>query len=188
MYLDKKDKGRKMRRLNIIICGIGGQGIILVSNILAEALFSKGYDVKLSETKGMSRRGGSVSCHIKAGKEVYSPLMRYGDTDMVICIEKNEMPNFFDYLNKKTLIIMNGEYKIKEEFDKINNLKLINADMIANRIGNKKLTNMILLGYLSEYLKIDNRIWTNTIKKAFTKKDMRELNLKAFLEGKRIRV
>lgn len=172
-----------MKKLNIIINGIGGQGIILASNILAEVLSSRGYDVKVSVIKGMSRRGGPVSCQIKAGKKIYSPLIQQKDADIVVCLDERNFDKYLRYLNEKTLIIVNGRSK-KTNYER-DNIERVDTDKIAEKIGNIRLSNLVLLGFLSGFLDIEDRIWMNIIKSMFKNRDIRKLNLKAFFKGKR---
>ena len=81
---------------NVIICGTGGQGILLASEIICKVMMAAGYDVKKSEVHGMAQRGGSVTSHVRYGKKVFSPIARKGDIDILISFEKLETLRYLD--------------------------------------------------------------------------------------------
>ncbi len=95
---------------NIIIAGVGGQGIITLTRILAQATLIEGYDVKTSELHGLSQRGGSVETHIRFGKEVSSPLVRQGGADLIISLEMNESFKacYYASLERETIFLINN--------------------------------------------------------------------------------
>ena len=92
---------------NIMIVGVGGQGTLLASRILGNAIISQGYDVKLSEVHGMSQRGGSVVTYVKFGEKFYSPIIDMGEADIILAFEKLEAYRYLPYLKKGGVLITN---------------------------------------------------------------------------------
>jgi Pyruvate:ferredoxin oxidoreductase and related 2-oxoacid:ferredoxin oxidoreductases, gamma subunit len=91
---------------SLLLAGVGGQGIILVSKILSEGLMEEGFDVKMSEIHGMSQRGGSVTTQIKFGQKVYSPIINTGEADVLVAFEKIEALRYIENLKiSGTLIV-----------------------------------------------------------------------------------
>jgi len=183
---------------NIILVGVGGQGIILASEVLAEAALEAGYDVRKSEVHGMAQRGGSVSSHVRFGKEVKSPLIELGHADYMLAFEKVEGLRSCDYLRTGATIIMNdteiipptvsigmGEYpenvpgKLRElGFD----LVLLDARRLAEQAGTAKAANVVLLASMASLLDIDKEIWENVIRRRVPKKFI-DVNMEAFRLG-----
>lgn len=186
---------------NVIFAGVGGQGVILASKVLMEAAMNKGYDVKESEVHGMAQRGGSVDCHVRFGKEVYSPLIPRGGADYVVCLELLETMRKLDYLNKNAVLIVNREqinpapveigamqYPDNiEEWLKQNFASTIVVDTAAalKEVGTKKALNIVMLGCLSKYLDFEVKDWEDAIKTQITEKFL-EQNLKAFHLGREL--
>ena len=185
---------------NILFCGVGGQGLMLSSTILSNVLFDAGYDIKKSEIHGMSQRGGSIISFIRFGNEVLSPTFDMGQCDILVGFEKLETLRNKNYLNSKSRIILNNyalppttvynmnlaypdDTIIESELKKITeNIKIINGSELAEELGNIKAANIIILGYLSKLLDIDNEMWINTIKKNIKPKFI-DLNIEAFSKG-----
>jgi len=148
---------KKINQFNIIICGVGGQGLITLTKILAEAAMRESYEAKTSELHGLSQRGGSVETHIRFGKKIYSPLVRQGGADLIISIEAQEALKAHHYASKKvkTIFLVNeflapilGQKTIPiEEISK--NLKKFSKKTIlipATEITKKELGNPVLAG------------------------------------------
>ena len=93
------------KTFNIIIAGVGGQGLITLTQMIAEAALIEGYDVKTSELHGLSQRGGSVQTHIRFGDKIYSPLVSLGRTNLVLGLEISETLRNLYYTNSKTIIL-----------------------------------------------------------------------------------
>ena len=184
---------------NVIMVGVGGQGTILASEILAEAALQSGLDVKKSEVHGMAQRGGSVSSHIRFGSEVKSPLIEMGQADIMLTFEKVEGLRYADMLREGAKIIMNdleivpttvslGAGKYPEDIE--NTIKglgfeliEINALELAKKAGNPKTANVVLLAKLASLLTgIKKEIWIDVIKKRVPSKFL-EVNLNAFELG-----
>ena len=94
---------------NILLVGVGGQGIIVASEIMADAFLEAGYDVKKSEVHGMAQRGGSVSTHVRFGPKVFSPLIKEGETDILVAFEELEAMRYLHFLGPKPTIILNEQ-------------------------------------------------------------------------------
>ena len=184
---------------SICITGVGGQGIILASNIISKLALSDGYDVKKSEVHGMSQRGGSVVSEVRFGKKVYSPLIPEGEADIVMSFEKVEALRYINKLKKNGLIIVNSQEILSstilaglEEYPKgiieelkatVNKVIPVNAMEDAKSLGNIKTVNSIMLGVLSGYLSFPLQLWEDIIKSSVPAKTV-ELNLKAFMRGR----
>jgi indolepyruvate ferredoxin oxidoreductase beta subunit len=186
---------------NILMVGVGGQGIILASDILAESLMEAGFDVKKSEVHGMAQRGGSVTSHVRFGKKVYSPLIPRGQTDFLYCLEMLESLRSIDFLKPDSVIILNNyrlnppsvslgveEYPegIYETFTRyFSRVSLIDGVDLAKKNGNPRTMGIIILGYLSRYLDVPGNIWESVIRRRVPKKVV-DVNLSAFEIGSRI--
>ena len=185
---------------NIIICGVGGQGILLASDILCYAAFLQGLDVKKSEVHGMAQRGGSVITHVRFGKKIYSPLIEQGTADFILAFEKLEALRYAHYLKNAGILIVNnlamppmsvlvGEANypsdIERRLKKFGSVNLIDATEIARALGNVRTTNLVLLGGLASFLDFKEASWKQAIKQNVKEKFV-ELNLVAFNKGKEI--
>ena len=156
--------------INVIMVGVGGQGIILASEVMTEVAMNAGYDVRKSEVHGMAQRGGSVSSHVRFGDNVKSPLIERGYADYMVAFEKVEGLRTCDMLKKNATIIMNdveivpttvsiglGEYP-KDVTERITglgfNLRVVDAFHLAEKAGTFKAANVVLLGTLASLLSI----------------------------------
>ena len=92
---------------NVLLAGVGGQGIILASKVLSAGLIEAGYDVKMSEVNGMAQRGGSVTTQVRFGEKVYSPIIGLGQADILVAFEKMEGGKWLDHLNPKGIMGIN---------------------------------------------------------------------------------
>jgi len=182
----------------IVICGVGGQGIILASDILSLVAMEEGYDVKKSEVHGMAQRGGSVISNCVFGEKVYSPLIGLGEGDILLAFEKLEALRSLPYLKKNGKMIVNDyerlpitvasgnvtypENIIKTLKKRIKNLIYVDGVKIAARLGNISTTNVVLLGVLARFLPFKQENWFSVIEKRVPKKTV-EINKTAFLSG-----
>ena len=183
---------------NIIIAGVGGQGTLLASRIIGAVAIKCGYDVKVSEVHGMSQRGGSVITFVKFGKKVYSPIIDIGEADIILAFEELEALRWISYLNPDGKFIVNtqnidpmpvitGAAKYPENIigtlkEKFKNVLTIDAMKYADEIGNNKVANVVLIGYMAKHTDIDKEIWVDAIKNTVPQKFV-ELNVKAFEAG-----
>ena len=183
---------------NILLIGVGGQGTILTSKILAKAIMEKGLDVKMSEIHGMSQRGGTVTTQIRYGKKVSSPVIEEGCADIIVSFEKCEALRCLSSLKKGGALIVNNyelqpvtvaigaaEYPkdiIAEYKNKVENTYVIDAFGIAESLGNAKCMNIVLLGALAKRLGLDGTDWERLIREEVPRK-AEELNISAFKRG-----
>ncbi len=186
---------------NILIVGVGGQGVLLASEILSEVAKSSGLDAKKSEVHGMSQRGGVVTSHVRFGKQVFSPLIPEGEADAVVAMEIAEGLRWAHEVSGSGTIIANRqriiptivstgkfsypedpEGKIKEIVPKA---KILDALDVAKKLGNPKLVNTVMLGVLSQALDLPEDKWLEVIER-MAPKGTGELNRKAFLDGSRM--
>ncbi|MDO9558234.1 MAG: indolepyruvate oxidoreductase subunit beta [Syntrophales bacterium] len=186
---------------NMLLAGVGGQGILLASEIICKVMMTAGYDVKKSEVHGMAQRGGSVTSHVRYGKKVFSPIARKGDIDILISFEKLETLRYLDYLKSNGMVIINdaelyppsvnlGDATYPEDIPEtvrkyFEIVKIVNASDIAVRAGNIRTVNTAILGVLSAYLDtIEAGIWESVIRTSFPEKVIKE-NIAAFNLGRK---
>lgn len=184
---------------NILLCGVGGQGTLLASNLLAECAMEAGFDVKKSEIHGMAQRGGSVVSHVRFGEKINSPIIRKGECDILLSFEELESIRWAEYLKQNGLIITNSQHilpmsvsagnavypKNIQEILSSKSLQTIAVDAIgkAKELGNQKCLNVVLIGLLAKRLTmIDEKIWPEMIKRMLPEK-LQKLNLEAFKAG-----
>lgn len=186
-----------MNTKSIMIVGVGGQGTLLASRILGNAVISEGYDVKVSEVHGMSQRGGSVVTYVRYGEKVYSPVIDKGQADIILAFELLEAYRALPYLKEGGKIIVNnqkinpmpviiGAAKYPESLsDKLSdkaNTTVIDALALAKKAGNIKAVNVVLIGVMAKNTDIEYETWVETIKNTVPEKFL-EVNLKAFEYG-----
>ncbi|MCD6453723.1 MAG: indolepyruvate oxidoreductase subunit beta [Candidatus Aminicenantes bacterium] len=185
---------------SVIIAGVGGQGILLASNLLSEAAMEAGYDVKKSEIHGMSQRGGDVISTVRFGDKVYSPIVGLAGADVILAFEKLEALRNLPYLKKEGTIIVN-DYRIDPlpvasgymEYPEntIEYLKervktiVLDAKELALKAGNIRTMNVVLLGVLSKSLDIPEDIWLKVIERRVPPKAI-EANKIAFRLGREV--
>jgi indolepyruvate ferredoxin oxidoreductase beta subunit len=184
---------------NVLIVGVGGQGVVLASAILSEVALQSGNDVKKSEVHGMSQRGGVVSSHVRFGPKVYSPLIPNGQADVILAFERAEAlrwahelkPDGFMIVNDFRLIppiAIDPQYVYPEDAidqlkSKVEKLTVVDAAQVSEDLGNPRLANTVLLGALSKTQDIDETVWRDVISRRVPK-GTTELNLKAFDAGR----
>jgi indolepyruvate ferredoxin oxidoreductase beta subunit len=187
--------------MNILICGVGGQGVLLFSRLLANLALTAGLDVKKSEVHGMAQRGGSVTSHIRWSKRVYSPLIEEGTADIIVAFEQLEAlryshflcPNgwlIYDPLRIEPLPVQIGLVeKVTDDFLR----KRLNARAPSNRpvpafatacnLGNPRVQNMVMLGAVSHLLEFPVSLYHQVIE-LLVKPQFVQLNLEAFAAGR----
>lgn len=182
---------------NIMIVGVGGQGTLLASRILGEAVIKSGMDVKVSEVHGMSQRGGSVVTYVKFGKEVNSPIIDKGSADIILAFEQLEAYRSLPYLKADGKIIVNVQkinpmpvitgaakypQNIIEEIKQKASVTALDAVTLAEQAGNLKAVNVVLIGVMAKNTDIPYEIWIDALKSTVPEKFL-EVNLKAFELG-----
>ena len=184
---------------NILIVGVGGQGVIVASKLLSEVLLKAGFDVKKSEVHGMAQRGGSVVSQVRFGTKVFSPLIRKGEGDFLLSFEQLETLRYLDYLSESSFIMLNSQKILPpsvsmglEEYPEAiperlsaqyKNTVLIDGLDLALQAGNPKAINTVLLGVLSQQLTIKETIWLRAIREYFPSR-LHEVNVKGFALGR----
>ncbi len=184
---------------SILICGVGGQGVLLASELLCAAALSEGLDVKKSEVHGMAQRGGSVVSHVRFGTSVASPLIPKGGADGIISFEYIESSRYLSFLKEGGFIFSNtqrivpitahfGDIKYPDDIEpalrkRASDVVWMDAFSIAKELGNKNVVNVIMLGALSHRLPFSTQTWEETILNRVPPK-FRDLNLKAFARGR----
>ena len=183
------------RVTNVFIAGVGGQGILLASEILSEAALAQGLDVKKSEVHGMAQRGGSVVSHVRFGDKVYSPVIGEGEADLLVAFEKMEALRWIHYLSPEGTVIVNdqeivpsGMERYPEGVDeelaaRAGNAHKLNAMELANEAGHARAVNTVMLGAFSNYLDFTTDDWKKAIEARVPPKTI-EINLRAFELGR----
>ena len=193
------DQGKMKDIKNILMAGVGGQGVILASEIVAEVMMHAGFDVKKSEIHGMAQRGGMVNSHIRFGPKVYSPVIKKGEVDILISFEQLETLRFLDYLAADPVILLTRQKILPPSVtaghevypshipewlsERYRKVELVDCQGIAVEAGHVKASNVVFLGALSKHFKIDERLWKETIS-LFVPKNYLDINLKAFSMGR----
>ena len=192
---------------NLMTCGVGGQGLMLVSNVIGIACAEFGLNIRTAETHGLAQRSGSIYTHIRIGKEVYSPLIPYGEADTLLGMEAIETLRYIEFLKPNGVIIVNDYmwYPVQSTFNRVKdakntylsvetilaqlekltkNINIVNATEIAKQVGNPLTSNMALLGALakSDGFPLSLKQLQEIIPKVVPQKAI-EVNLKAFILG-----
>ncbi len=186
---------------NILFSGVGGQGILLASEITAYALLSAGYDAKKSEVHGMAQRGGSVTAQLRYGEKVYSPLIEPGSADIQVAFEMMEAARYLPYLHKKSKVVVNtqkilppavatGQISYPENVldcirEKSIEVITVDAFDIARDVGEVKTANVVMVGAMSVFLPVDVSVYESIINTRVPER-FREVNLKAFAAGREV--
>ena len=186
---------------NILLAGVGGQGILLASEILSEAFMLAGYDVKKSEIHGMSQRGGSVVSHVRFGSEVFSPVVPEGEGDILFGFELLETYRYLPLLKSGATVVVN-DYKIlppsvllgqaaypqalpEKIKSKFPDSLLVDGQGLALQAGDVRAANTVLLGAVSRRLQISDAIWQQALEKMVPQKAL-AINQKAFAMGREL--
>jgi len=190
-----------METINFLITGVGGQGTVLASEIMAAVGLAAGYDVKKSDLLGLSVRGGAVLGHVRGGETVYSPIVPEGRVDYLVAFEQLEALRHLGQVKSSGTILVNqqkiypvlvssglAEYPSDEVIETSLNrtakaIYKIPAVDLALGIGNSKVLNIVLLGALSSLFDIEAAVWEKVLEERVPKK-FTELNIQAFREGR----
>ena len=187
--------------INVLMSGVGGQGVLVASDILILVAMHAGLDAKKSEIHGMAQRGGSVVSQVRYGEKIYSPLIQTGAADIILAFEKLEAIRYLDYLKKGGIIIVNDQQitplsvffsdtpypKNIEEIckNKTDHIVMVDDVKITEQIGNPRTINSVLLGVLSNFLEFDEQYWMKAISQRVPAKTI-ELNRKAYEAGRMV--
>ena len=154
-----------LRVTNIVLAGLGGQGVLTASDILAHAILASGHDVKKSEIKGMSQRGGSVTSDVRFGPVVYSPMVTVGEADYLVVLEPTQM-------------------EVQRHWLRAGGVLISPQDIDASQLPNKKSLNVALLGALSAHLPVQETCWLQALRAGFPE-NFFEANQAAFQAGRK---
>ena len=188
------------RTLNVLLAGIGGQGVLTASQLLAEAGARAGYDVKKSEVHGMAQRGGVVTSHVRIGRRVYSPIISSGEADLLVAFEEAEALRWRSEVRPGGTLIVNclqvappvvnlGLFKYPD--DPLANLRAfdgcffpVEASAMAVQAGSPRLAGTIMMGAASAVVPLSVEHWESAIRTRFSKAEVADQNLKAFHQGR----
>lgn len=186
--------------LNVLLAGIGGQGVLTASQLLAEAAVRAGHDVKKSEVHGMAQRGGVVVSHVRIGRKVYSPIISRGEADLLVAFEEAEAVRWRPEVRAGGTLVVNclqvappvvnlGLFKYPD--DPLASLRAfdgtvlpVEASALAVRAGSPRLAGTILMGAASSVLPLPVEHWEAAIRARFTRPEVADENLKAFHQGR----
>ena len=185
---------------DIILSGVGGQGILSIATIIGAAALKEGLYIKQAEVHGMSQRGGSVVTYVRYGDKVYSPIIDKGQADVIISFEKLEAARYMNYLKKGGKIVVSdqeidpmpvitGAAEYPENL--IEKMKAAGADIddmdalsLAMEAGSPKAVNIVLMGRVSRYFpEISEEAWLASLEACVPPKFL-EMNKKAFMLGR----
>lgn len=183
---------------DIILSGVGGQGILSISAVIGLAAMENNLFFKQSEVHGMSQRGGDVYSHFRlSDKPVLSDLIPYGKADIIISMEPMESLRYLPWLSQHGWLVTNSnpfinipEYPpiddILKEIRKIRNNIIIDADSIAKEAGSLRTGNIVILGAASQFISMTFRSMENAVRKLFERKgkEIVEINLRALKAGR----
>jgi indolepyruvate ferredoxin oxidoreductase beta subunit len=182
---------------NVAIVGVGGQGILLASDVLAQAALCAGYDVKKNELHGMAQRGGSVVSEVRFGPKVHSPVIPDGETDVLVAMELLEALRSIHTLRSGGVVLSDDlrirpsvrppgapgyPEEIAERLRASSRALLLPATQLAAQAGNRRAANTVLLGALSHYLSLPAEAWSRALQLSL-RPSLLEVNLKAFALG-----
>lgn len=189
----------KGQTTNILLVGVGGQGILLASEILSETFMLAGFDVKKSEIHGMSQRGGSVVSHVRFGEKVFSPLVPEGEGDILFGFELMETLRALPLLRKGGKVVANDlqippssvlmgkaaypemvDERIREKFP---DFLLVDGQGLAVKAGNARAANTVLLGAVSRRIDVAEEYWLQALERMVPAKAL-DVNRKAFMLGR----
>ncbi len=188
--------------MNVLMTGVGGQGIILASDMLSEVMMRYGYDVKKSEIHGMAQRGGSVMSHVRFSEQVASPLIPLKGCDILLSFEELETARYVPYLKDDAQVIINRfrlappsvisgarQYPDIIPFiqERTQRIHLVDGSSIAEEMGNPRGVNIILLGTLSTLLEPDEALWIDCIN-TMLKEKIRPMNIEGFKKGRQVQI
>lgn len=187
---------------NILVCGIGGQGVMTATEILAEAAIAEGHDAKKTEVAGMAQRGGVVTSHLRFGPKVLSPQIEPGTVHVLLGFEAAETLRWSHYLRPDGLVLVNDSRLVppvveiglfKYPDDPIGQMRAagirtvsFDAATIASNLGDLRLGNTVMLGAIADHLPFSAEVLLRCIEARFARKGAAivELNRRAFAAGR----
>ncbi|MBI4289341.1 MAG: indolepyruvate oxidoreductase subunit beta [Chloroflexi bacterium] len=191
-----------MKKLDILIAGAGGQGVVLSSDLVAEVALASGYDAKKTDIHGMAQRGGSVISHVRTGPRVWSPLSREGDVDILLAYEKLEAGRWSYFLRPGGVAIVNNyalpplsvnlgveKYPGDDEIASVlkqstDEVYLVAGTSLAAKLGDMRTVNVLMLGCASAFMPFKLSVWNDVLSNRLPAK-IRQINLAAFERGRK---
>jgi len=191
-----------MNNVDMLVTGVGGQGVILASDMIGEVALATGYDVKKTDTLGMAQRGGSVISNVRIGQKVWSPLIRDAGVDILVAFEKLEAARWVDYLRPGAVAIVNNyalpplsvnlgneRYPSDEEIagilrQRAGRIYFINGTESAKNLGNVRTLNMYMLGCASLLLAFDVQMWKDCMSRRI-RANVLQINTAAYDLGRK---
>src|SRR5574344_1463880 len=184
-------------KTDIILSGVGGQGILSIATIIGEAATLSGLHLKQAEVHGMSQRGGDVQSNLRlSDSPIASDLIPKGHADLIISLEPMEALRYLPYLNKEGWVVTNSEpfinipnypviEKVNAELDKLSHKVVLDVEALAKEAGSTRAANIVMLGAASPFLGIDYDKIADGIRSIFARKgeEVIEMNLKALKAG-----
>jgi indolepyruvate ferredoxin oxidoreductase beta subunit len=192
----------KMKKMDLLVTGVGGQGVVLASDIIGETALAAGFDVKKTDTLGMAQRGGSVVSHVRLASKVWSPLIKEGEVDLLLAFEKLEAARWSHYLKPGAIVIINNyeqpplsvslgqeKYPTDKEIAatlqrRTDQIYFIDGNKRAKELGNVRTLNIYMLGCFAAFAPLDINVWKDSISRRMPE-NIREINLKAFEMGRK---
>jgi indolepyruvate ferredoxin oxidoreductase beta subunit len=191
-----------MSETNFILAGVGGQGTLLASNVVAHVGVEAGFDVKKAEVHGMAQRGGSVNSHVRWGDKIYSPLIGPGEADYLVVLEKLEALRYLDMLRPGGTVLV-GEMRIpplsvssgddvypdddrmrRTIGERTDKLVWVPSIRLAEEVGNTRAHNVVVLGALSTQIdSVPEEVWRQVIARWVPQRYV-EVNMNAFEAGR----
>jgi len=191
-----------VKKIDLLVTGVGGQGVILASDIISEAALAAGYDVKKTDTLGMAQRGGSVISHVRIAPRVWSPLIKEGEADILLALEKLEAARWNYYLRPGGVAIINNQaipplsisrgkdrYPTDEEITSIikqrtDRIYLVEGTRRAEELGNIRTLNIFMLGCISTFMPFKIQVWKESVCRHIPPKTVKT-NVTAFDRGRK---
>jgi len=191
-----------MEKIDLLVTGVGGQGVVLASDIIGETAVAAGFDVKKTDTLGMAQRGGSVVSHVRLAPKVWSPLIKDGSVDLLLAFEKLEAARWSHFLRPGGIAIVNnyeqppqsvslGQEKYPADNEIAAALKrptdqvyFVDGTGRAKELGNVRTLNIFMLGCFSVFAPLEVEVWRESIARRIPE-NIREINLAAFEMGRK---
>jgi indolepyruvate ferredoxin oxidoreductase beta subunit len=190
-----------MNKIDLLVTGVGGQGVVLASDIIGETAIAAGYDVKKTDTLGMAQRGGSVVSHVRLAAKVFSPLIREGAADLLLAFEMLEAARWGHYLRPGGVAIINlyeqpplsvslgqEKYPSREQIAaalsrQTDRIYFVDGSGEAKKLGNIRTLNLYMLGCCSVFIPFEMKTWDKSMTR-FLPENVRAINRKAFEKGR----
>lgn len=189
-----------MKPINVMIAGIGGQGLVMTTELICQAAFLEGYEIKSNDVIGLAQRGGRVWGSVRIGEKVLSPDIPLGEGDILIGVEPLEALRWKDNMKADAKVVLNRhqvyptnvqqekepypDELIQQMLEAFDSLEL-DALLEARKCGNEKAANTLMIGCVSRFLPVSEENWMEAIRRTYPEK-VHEVNEKAWRKGKEL--